>query len=451
MVSDSFVVWGDDFAAFFGRVLDHLDERQRRLVAGATGLMLGEGGITTVAKIAGMSRSTVTTGVRQIRAGVEPSGRVRDAGAGRPSLLDLDPDLLMDLDSLVEPTVRGDPMSPLRWTIKSVRSLAGELQRLGHEVEKSSIGPLLKMLGYTLQSASKQKSDNQHVDRNGQFRHINDTAKDHLDAGEPVISIDTKKKELVGDYCNGGQDYRPKGDPTLVDAHDFPGPDVAKAIPFGVYDIGRNQGWVSVRDDHDTAQFAVETIRRWWNTIDSVAYPAATRLAICADAGGSNGYRSLLWKVELASLVLRTFEWVQRHENVSICGPSGTGKSHFLEALGHAAIDHGHTVAWFTLETLGTLVRAHRPDNTITKQIIKLCRKDIICIDDIGLLPVSKDAAEGFYRIVDAAYEKRSIIVSSNLHPSGFDELMPKTLATATVDRLLLHHNHRGVVGVSPS
>lgn len=310
----------------FTRVMPHLNERQRRIVAGSAARALGRGGIAAVAEATGMSRSTVQNAVAEVDAGVEVTERVRPPGAGRKPIIDKDPGLLLALDDLVEPTARGDPMSPLRWTAKSLRTLADELTRLGHPVSASKVGQLLRAMDYSLQAPAKENEGAQHPDRDAQFGHINDEAKAHLDAGQPVISVDTKKKEVVGNLANKGREYQPKGEPTRVDVHDFPDPEVGKAIPFGVYDIGADEGFVVVGDDHDTASFAVATIGRWWDMVGAVAYPEANRLFITADAGGSNSYRNRLWKVELAKLAERT------GLAITVCHlPPGTSKWNRVE------------------------------------------------------------------------------------------------------------------------
>jgi hypothetical protein len=290
-------------AAKFEVILPHLDERQRRLLLAAEAGSLGHGGISLVARAAGVSRVTVTTGVTELEAGVEPSpGRARRAGGGRKPLTENDPGLLDALDALVEPETRGDPMTRLRWTTKSTRNLADELTRQGHQISHHTVGRLLTgALEYSLQGNAKTVEGSQHADRDGQFHYINDQVTAALTEGEPAVSVDAKKKELVGEYANKGRAWRPVGDPRRVDVHDFPG-EQGKAIPYGVYDVGADTGWVSVGNDGDTAQFAVETIRRWWTTVGGPAYPNAAKLLITADAGGSNGYRIRLWKKELAAL-----------------------------------------------------------------------------------------------------------------------------------------------------
>jgi transposase len=313
-------------ATMFAVLSAHLNERQRRLLAGAQARALGRGGVAAVARASGMSRSTVQTGAREVDEGPEATGRVRRPGAGRPKLIDSDPALLQNLDDLVEPTARGDPMSPLRWTCKSTRNLADELTAEGHPVSPTTVADLLQDMGYSLQAPSKQVEGAQHPDREGQFRYINEQAKVHLDAGQPVISVDTKKKEVVGNLKNGGREWQPKGEPVRVDVHDFPDPEVGKAIPYGVYDIGADAGFVVVGDDHDTAEFAVATIGRWWDTVGAVAYPAAERLLITADAGGSNGPRNRLFKIELAKLAERT------GIAITVCHfPPGTSKWNKVE------------------------------------------------------------------------------------------------------------------------
>jgi hypothetical protein len=290
-------------AEYFSFMAPHLDEKQRRLQAGAMARLLGRGGPTVVARASGMSRNTVLAGAAAVDAGEEPTGRVRAEGGGRPQLIDLDPDLLTNLDDLVEPEARGDPMSPLRWTLKSTRQLAKALGEMGHQVSSWTVGQLLHKLGYSLRATAKTVEGVQHPHRNDQFAYINRRAGEQLAAGEPVISVDTKKKELVnGRKANAGREWQPAGRPEPVDVHDFPDPEIPKAIPYGVYDVGANEGWVSVGDDHDTATFAVNAIRRWWQTMGAARYPNATRLMITADAGGSNGYRNRLWKLELARL-----------------------------------------------------------------------------------------------------------------------------------------------------
>jgi transposase len=311
---------------FFERVMPLLDERQQRLVLGAAASMLGRGGRTAVSEAASVSRNTVIAGAREIETGAGPSPRVRRPGAGRKKAIDKDPDLLLELDDLVSPDARGDPMSPLRWTLKSTRELADALRAKGFDIGASLVGQLLHQMGYSLQGTAKQKEGAQHADRDGQFRYINDQAVAHLGDDEPVISVDTKKKELVGDYANGGSEWQPKGSPERVRVHDFIDPEMGKAIPYGVYDLANDEGWVSVGDDADTAAFAVATIERWWAQMGKARYPKATRLLVCADAGGSNGYRVRAWKTELAKFAADT------GLEVTVCHyPPGTSKWNKIE------------------------------------------------------------------------------------------------------------------------
>ena len=274
-----------------------------------------------------MSRVTVTAGVDELEAGVDPSpGRARRSGGGRKALTEVDPGLLDALDALVEPETRGDPMTRLRWTTKSTRTLAAELGRQGHRLSHHSVGRLLiGPLGYSLQGNAKTVEGKQHADRDAQFGYLNGQVTDALAAGDPVVSVDAKKKELVGEYAHKGQTWRPVGDPRRVDVHDFGG-ELGKAVPYGVYDLGADTGWVSVGNDGDTAQFAVETLRRWWTTVGKPAYPEATKLLITADAGGSNGYRLRLWKRELAALAEAT------GLAITVCHmPPGTSKWNRIE------------------------------------------------------------------------------------------------------------------------
>jgi hypothetical protein len=266
-------------------------------------------------------------GAKAFDAGEAPTGRVRAEGGGRPRLEDQDSTLLTDLDDLVEPDARGDPMSPLRWTLKSTRQLARALNDMGHQISYRMVGYLLAEMGYSLQATAKVVEDAQHPDRNGQFEYINALAAERLGSGEPVISVDCKKKELVnGTKANGGREWQPKGHPERVDVHDFPDKAVPKAIPYGVLDVGGNEGWMSVGDDHDTSAFAVNAIRRWWEAMGKERYPEATTLMVTADAGGSNGYRNKLWKTELAGLAEET------GLAITVCHyPPGTSKWNKIE------------------------------------------------------------------------------------------------------------------------
>src|SRR5512132_626451 len=254
-----------------------------------------------VARATGMSRQTVYDGLADLDDATGlAAGRARRAGGGRKRLTERDPGLVAALEALVDPVTRGDPESPLRWTCKSTAQLARALTAQGHPVSDDTVGRLLKEQGYTLQRTQKTVEGAQHPDRDAQFRYLNEQAREYLAAGAPVVSVDTKKKELVGRYANGGAEWQPVGEPERVNVHDFPDKQLGKAIPYGVYDLGANTGWVSVGTDHDTAAFAVATLRRWWEQAGRAAYPQADRLLVCADAGGSNGYRVRAWKTELA-------------------------------------------------------------------------------------------------------------------------------------------------------
>lgn len=293
------------FAAALAEVVPVLDERARRLLVGAAARELGRGGITLMAASTGISVDTVGRGAAELEAGVTADGRVRAKGGGRRPVEEVDPQVWPVLKRLVDPETRGDPMSELRWTTKSTAKLADELAAREHPVSPKSVARLLRDHGYSLRANSKTVEGKQHPDRDAQFRYINSVVADQLAAGAPVISVDTKKKELVGNYRNGGREYQPAGEPEQVDTYDFVGP-LGKVAPYGVYDVGANSGWVNVGTDADTGQFAVESIRRWWNRVGRQAYPAATTLLITADGGGSNGSRLRLWKTELAAFAAET-------------------------------------------------------------------------------------------------------------------------------------------------
>lgn len=295
----------DEVARRFALLENFLDEKTRRLVAAAEAKVFGRGGISAVCRATGVSRRAISAGLGEL-SGAERkpvrSGKVRRAGGGRKQLPQTDPGLLAALEALVEPLTRGDPESPLRWTCKSLRELAGELRGAGHRVSHTSVGDLLRHLGYSLQGNRKTTEGSAHPDRNEQFEFINARCAAQQAAGNPVISVDTKKKELVGDFKNPGRVYRPKASPEPVRVHDFKIPELGKASPYGIYDITHNMGWVNLGTDHDTAAFAVESIRRWWLGMGRGLYPAARCLQIVADGGGSNGARLRLWKVELQKL-----------------------------------------------------------------------------------------------------------------------------------------------------
>jgi transposase len=279
-----------------------LDERGRRRWAGAESRAIGYGGDSLVSSATGLSRPTVRAGRLEIEAGVDAEARIRRPGGGRPRLDASQPGLKAALEALVDPVTRGDPQSPLRWTCKSRANLTAALVEAGWRVSSTSVGRLLHELGYSLQSMRKTREGASHPQRNAQFEHINATADEWLQRGEPVISVDTKKKELVGEFKNAGREWQRKGLPETALVHDFPHDGEGKAIPYGIYDMGRNEAWVNVGRDHDTPAFAVASIRRWWQAMGRSAYPNAKALFITADAGGSNGYRSRVWKQQLQKL-----------------------------------------------------------------------------------------------------------------------------------------------------
>jgi hypothetical protein len=310
----------------FSVIWPHLDERARRMMAANEARELGYGGVSEVSGACGLSRVTITKAMRELDEAPLPTGRIRRAGAGRRRLLDLDPGLTGTLDGLVEPVARGDPESPLRWTNKSTRVLSAELVRLGHPISHEKVAQLLRSMDFSLQGNRKTEEGNDHPDRDAQFRHINDQVRRALAAGRPVISVDTKKKELVGNYENVGRQWRKTKSPQHVNGHDFPDPSVPRAYPYGIYDLGRNAGFVNVGTDHDTGAFAVASIRGWWRFEGRRLYPNARCLLITADGGGSNGYRLRQWKIELQALADDT------RFAVMVCHfPPGTSKWNKVE------------------------------------------------------------------------------------------------------------------------
>ena len=314
-------------------MLPHLDERQRRLFAAAEARAAGHGGIAAVARVTRIAASTIGRGLKDLRdlddleaPEALPPGRIRRPGGGRKPLTETDARLLDDLIALVEPDARGDPMSPLRWTCKSLRRLAAELKKLGHQISHTVVGELLKAQKFSLQANRKTKEGADNPDRDAQFNFINEAVKAALAENQPVISVDTKKKELVGDFKNAGREWRPQGDPEEVRVHDFLIEELGRAVPYGVYDLAANTGWVNVGVDNDTAAFAVHTIRRWWRDIGRVRYPLAKRLVITADGGGSNGSRVRLWKRELQKLADELGIAIEVHHL-----PPGTSKWNKIE------------------------------------------------------------------------------------------------------------------------
>jgi len=314
-----------------------LDERTRRLVAAAEAEAIGFGGVTAVAQASGLSRGTVIRGMAEIKIAPKPARgqRIRRKGAGRKRTVDQDTTLKRDLEALVEPVTRGDPESPLRWTCKSVRQLATELKRTGHHTSHRMVAELLHAMDYSLQANRKTLEGSSHPDRDAQFHHISNKIREFQADRQPVISVDTKKKELVGDFKNNGRELRPKGDPEKVRVHDFMIPELGRAAPYGVYDVTQNAGWVSVGVDHDTAAFAAQSIRRWWESMGTEAYPKAGRLLITADSGGSNGARVRLWKLELQKLADET------GLEITVCHlPPGTSKWNKIEHRLFSFISH---------------------------------------------------------------------------------------------------------------
>ncbi len=310
----------------FSRIWRHLDERGRRMFAANEALQQGRGGISRVSRACGLSRVTITKGTREINGEPLPAGRIRCPGAGRPRHETRDPALPGVLESLVEPLARGDPQSPLRWTCKSTRALATELTRKKHPISHEKVAQFLRDMNYSLQGNRKTKEGADHPDRDAQFEYINAQVGHAMAAGRPVISVDTKKKELIGNYENDGRRWRKSKSPEVVNGHDFPDPEVPRAYPYGIYDLSRNSGYVSVGTDHDTSAFAAASIRGWWRAEGRRLYAKAKQLLITADGGGSNGYRRHLWKLELQKLADETAL------SIEVCHfPPGTSKWNKVE------------------------------------------------------------------------------------------------------------------------
>jgi Rhodopirellula transposase DDE domain len=377
--------------AKFEAVLPHLDERQQRLVMAGEARSLGHGGIAAVAQASGASRSRISAGVAELESGQAPLKRVRRAGGGRKTVTATDPALLAALLALVEPTRRGDPESSLCWTTLSTRKLAAELTAAGHRVGADTVARMLHEQGFSLQANAKTLEGGQHPDRDGQFCYLNDQAGEHLAAGDAVISVDAKKKELVGPYKNGGKEWRPAGDPEQVKVHDFIDRALGKANPYGVYDLGTDTGWVSVGTDHDTAAFAVATIRRWWQS-SADSYPTASRLLITADGGGSNGYRTRLWKTELAKLATET------GLTITVCHlPPGTSKWNKIEHRlfshismnwrGRPLTSHDVIVQTIAATTTRTGLTVHAELDTDTYPVgVKIPDAQMKALNDSGIL-----------------------------------------------------------------
>ena len=393
---------------------NRLDEATLRLWVAVEARTLGRGGVSAVAKAIGISRTTIYAGLSELDSGGSlseaPSSsertaartsisqrRVRAKGGGRKKLTDKDPTLLSDLKTLIEPLTRGDPVSPLRWTCKSTPQLARELVELGHKVSQRSVCDLLSQLGYSLQSVRKTREGAHHPDRDAQFRYIAKLVGEYQSVADPVISVDTKKKELIGDFKNAGREWRPKGNPERVRVHDFIDPELGKVAPYGVYDIAANQGWVSVGIDHDTAEFAVESIRRWWKEMGYPRYPHARCLMITADCGGSNGYRIRLWRVQLQKLA-DEFDLT-----IQVCHfPPGTSKWNKIEHRmfchitnnwrGHPLISREVVVNLIgnTTTEAGLRIRAQLDENTYADEAgIKVSDKEL------ATLAIERDAFHG--------------------------------------------------------
>jgi transposase len=385
----------EELARFFKSVMPHLNERQRRVVAGTMAGVVGRGGKTLVAAASGMSRNTVIKAEAEMAAGIDPSDRLREPGGGDKKAEDKQPGLLEALDELVNPETRGNPMSFLRWTSKSTAKLAEDLVRQGFKITDDTVGRILKKLGYSLQAPVKAKEGTAHPDRDAQFVHLNATVAAFFADGQPVISVDTKKKELVGEYANGGAEYQPQGEPERANVHDFVDPAQGRAIPYGVYDLANDEGWVSVGDSADTAEFAVEAVRRWWRSMGDERFPHATRLLITADAGGSNGYRVRAWKVNLAALAAET------GLDITVCHyPPGTSKWNRIEHRLFSYI----TMNWrgrplksyrtiieligATTTTSGLTVRAERDTNWYPKGVK-------ITDEELAAVPLTPDEFHG--------------------------------------------------------
>jgi hypothetical protein len=356
-------------------ILPQLDERQRRLFAAAEARAAGHGGIAAVSRVTRIAASTIGRGLKELDAPETspPPDRVRRPGGGRKPLTETDPRLLDDLNALVDSDARGDPMSPLRWTCKSLRRLAGELRKLGHEISHTVVGELLKKLDFSLQANRKTREGSDNPDRDAQFGVINEAVKTAQSENQPVISVDTKKKELVGDFKNAGREWRKQGEPEEVRVHDFLIKELGRAVPYGIYDLAANEGWVSVGIDNDTAAFAVQTIRRWWQEVGRVRYPLARRLLITADGGGSNGSRVRLWKLELQRLADELGISIEVHHL-----PPGTSKWNKIEHRLFSFITQNwrakplvsYRVIASTTTKTGLTVRCELDDKTYPKGIV---------------------------------------------------------------------------------
>ena len=357
----------------YAALREHLDELQRRLLLGAEATELGRGGIKAVAQATGVHPDTIARGMREVAGVLEPQTRVRAVGGGRKKLSQTDPGLQAALMALVEPGTRGDPMSALVWTSKSTRHLAQALSKAGHPISDRTVARMLRSMGFSLQANTKVTEGAQHADRDAQFAYLAGQVGEYLGAGAPVISVDTKKKELVGDFKNGGREYQPAGAPERVNVHDFPDLELGKAIPYGIYDVSANTGWVSVGTDHDTSAFAVATIRSWWHSVGQERYRDTDRLLICADSGGSNGSRIRAWKIELAQFAADT------GLQVTVCHlPPGTSKWNKIEHRLFSQI---------TLNWRGRPLRTHQIIVQLISNTTTTTGLSVHCVLDTGEYP----------------------------------------------------------------
>lgn len=396
-------------AARFSFLSPALDERMRRLVLGAEAMAIGHGGIMAVSRSTGVYRETIAAGVAELEAGLEgkdiATKRIRKPGGGRTKTVEKDPQLWNDLEKLIDPVTRGDPQSPLRWTCKSTRRLADELSEMGHQVSHRIVAEQLNEHGYSLQANKKTTEGESHPDRNEQFEHINARAEEFLAAGQPVISVDTKKKELVGPFKNGGSELCSKGEPEKVLVHDFPLQDLGRVSPYGVYDVSNNEGWVSVGTDHDTASFAVASIRRWWYSMGQLKYPTPARLLITADGGGSNGSRVRLWKLELQDLAN------ELEIPISVCHlPPGTSKWNKIEHRLFSFI----TQNWrgkplVSHEAIVQLIRS-----TTTKNGLRV--KSSL---DVGLYPAGRKVTDEEFEQINLCRDEFHGDWNYTIHPTG--------------------------------
>lgn len=379
-------------------IKDDFNERARRHWAASEAMVLGYGGITAVHKATGIAISTIRAGLRELKTFSKASGikqdakRIRKKGGGRKKLTEHDPGLIAALNSLVEPFTRGDPMSPLRWTCKSTRTLAKELCKQKHEVSHTKVDTLLHEMGYTLQGNKKADEESSHPDRNAQFGHINNSVKKELAAGEPVVSVDSKKKELVGNFKNQGREWRPKGQPEEVSMHDFAIKGIGKVAPHGIYDLKLDEGWVTVGIDHDTAEFAVGSISKWWQDKGCKRYPNAKRLTITADCGGSNGYRNRLWKYRLQRFANKTGLVIQVHHF-----PPGTSKWNKIEHKLFSFISRN----WRGRPLLSHAVIVNMIASTRTNTGLT-----VDCVLDTGKYPTGKKVPDDDFKKINIKYDE---------------------------------------------